>query len=114
MLERMAQCLESGSFQCFLPLSLKPLTSRRMLHSSFWNHGRTDLKLSPWNSFFHGTFIINEDRNMSLKQRVDVVRGLFLDFLYPAGALRFPSQRSSRRSDRQKNQWLYTRLSGLG
>jgi hypothetical protein len=51
---------------------------------------------------------------MSLKQRVDVVRGLFLDFLYLAGALRFLSQRSSRRSDRQKNQWLYTRLSELG
>lgn len=72
------------------------------------------MKLSPWNSFFHGTFIVDEDRKMSLKQRVDVAKGLFLDFLYPAGALRFPRQRSSRRSDRQKNQRLYTRLSGLG
>lgn len=47
MLERASACIELGSRR-LLRASTFTVRSRRMLHSSFWNHGGGDLDLGAW------------------------------------------------------------------
>ncbi len=87
MLERTAGCLESGSFRRLIPGS-KTAGNRRLLHSGFWSHGTAELEMSPlWQALLQ----VSETRETAV---IDTTRnsgahpgGIFLDFLYPPGAL---------------------------
>lgn len=106
MLERTAGCLETGSLRRLLPGPQKPLKSRRMLHSAFWNHGATELEYSPlWAALIRGPGIaVDEQEEMHSKAVSNASVGGFLDFLYPSGAVRFMRQYSLWNSDTQDAQ----------
>jgi pentatricopeptide repeat-containing protein PET309 len=108
MLERTAGCLETGSLRRLLPGSKKSLKSRRMLHSTFWNHGAGELELSPvWTALIRGheVTVDNQDEKTS-KHNSPNASGLFLDFLYPSGAVKLVRQCSSWGSERQETRRL--------
>jgi len=106
MLERTAGCLETGSLRRLLPGSQKPLKSRRMLHSAFWNHGATDLEYSHlWAALIRGPENAgDEHEQLYSKSIANAPTGGFLDFLYPSGALRMIRQYSLRKPDSQDAQ----------
>ena len=106
MLERTAGCLETGSLRRLLPGSQKPLKSRRMLHSAFWNHGATELEYSPlWEALIRGPgIVVDEQEEMRSKPVSNASVGGFLDFLYPSGAVRLVRQYSLWKSDTQDAQ----------
>jgi pentatricopeptide repeat-containing protein PET309 len=106
MLERTAGCLETGSLRRLLPGSQKPLKSRRMLHSAFWNHGATELEYSHlWVALIRGPGIaVDKQEQMHSKSVSNASVGGFLDFLYPSGAVRFMRQYSLWKSDTQDSQ----------
>src|SRR5580700_2880546 len=111
MLQRTARCLESGSLRCLLPGSTKPLKSRRMLHSSFWNHGAAELQLSLWANLFCDRSINQDGKN--LKSHADIATGL-LDFLSSPGAVKYMWQCPPSRCDRQEGQRLRAGFSRTG
>ncbi|KAF2450956.1 hypothetical protein P171DRAFT_403752 [Karstenula rhodostoma CBS 690.94] len=90
MLERASTCLESGGRQ--LLRAPKPcLRTRRMLHSSFWHHGASDLALPSWWAAStvpdHATDDVDD-----LGWRRPTTRsyeGPLLEFLYPEKTLAF-------------------------
>ena len=104
MLERTAGCLESGSLRRLLPAPKKSLKSRRTLHSAFWNHGASDLELSPlWAALIRGPDAIDQsNENQSQQQSSTGNGGMLLDFLYPAGTINFLRQYSRWVVDRQE------------
>ncbi|KAF2719265.1 hypothetical protein K431DRAFT_251524 [Polychaeton citri CBS 116435] len=48
MLERATTCLDSGARFSAQQCTRRAPRSRRLLHSTFWNHGAGDLDLPPW------------------------------------------------------------------
>ncbi|KAF2467346.1 uncharacterized protein BDR25DRAFT_267511 [Lindgomyces ingoldianus] len=85
MLERASTCLETGGRQLLRPPK-RCVRSRRMLHSSFWHHGASDLSLPIW---WSSDLISNhpdfDSDDKSRGQRGH--NGLLLDFLYPEKTL---------------------------
>jgi pentatricopeptide repeat-containing protein PET309 len=116
MLERTAGCLETGSLRRLLPGSQKPLKSRRMLHSTFWNHGATDLDYSHlWATLIRGPGNnVDEHEELYSKSITNASAGGFLDFLYPSGALRLIRQYSLRKSDTKDAQRARSGFGRLG
>jgi pentatricopeptide repeat-containing protein PET309 len=116
MLERTAGCLETGSLRRLVPGSQKPLKSRRMLHSAFWNHGATELEYSPlWAALIRGLgTAVNEHEEMHSKSVSNAYAGGFLDFLYPSGAVRFIRQYSLWKPDTQDAQRARAGFGRLG
>lgn len=114
MLERTAGCLESGSLRRLLPGSKKPLKSRRALHSGFWNHGAIDLELSPlWAALIRGPDPV--DTSCEREQKTSTGQGgMLLDFLYPAGTIRFLRQYSGWGVDRQDGRRSIAGFAKLG
>jgi pentatricopeptide repeat-containing protein PET309 len=114
MLERTTGCLESGSLRRLLPGSKKALKSRRELHSAFWNHGAIELELSPlWAALIRGPDPLDqscerEEKNSSGQG------GMLLDFLYPAGTIRFLRQYSGWGPDRLDGRRSIAGLAKLG
>ncbi|KAG8627467.1 hypothetical protein KVT40_004950 [Elsinoe batatas] len=93
MLERASACLES-SIWCSRNASKRTRSSKRLLHSAFWNHGATYLDLLPFAFDAHRRTVSNpvtspSSQGHSPPQRADAP---FLDFLYPAQALAFLSR----------------------
>ncbi|KAF2122385.1 hypothetical protein BDV96DRAFT_563399 [Lophiotrema nucula] len=93
MLERTATCLESGGRQ-LLQARKRALRSRRMLHSSFWHHGASDLNLPIWwaSAFLPDCAVGDiEDPARSGPHATGAARqnGVLLDFLYPERTLAF-------------------------
>src|SRR5690349_10329322 len=86
MLERTAGCLELGSVRRIVPGSMS-VSSRRMLHSTFWNHGAMELELSPlWQALIHGIGPNRKSIETNGTNEFDYTGGMMLDFLYPSGA----------------------------
>ncbi|RAL66119.1 hypothetical protein DID88_005790 [Monilinia fructigena] len=103
MLERTAGCLETGSLRRLLPGPKHLVKSRRILHSGFWNHSAIELELSPlWQFMLQGP---DTAENLSQRSPNDGTSnensGVFLDFLYPPGTLKFLRQSSGLGVDRQ-------------
>jgi pentatricopeptide repeat-containing protein PET309 len=114
MLERTAGCLESGSLRRLLPGSKKALKSRRELHSGFWNHGATELELSPlWAALIRGPDPLDESWEQEHKTSTGQ-GGMLLDFLYPAGTIRFLRQYSGWKVDRQDGRHSIAGFAKLG
>ncbi|QSZ33938.1 hypothetical protein DSL72_005517 [Monilinia vaccinii-corymbosi] len=88
MLERTAGCLETGSLRRLLPGSKHLVKSRRTLHSGFWTHGAIELELSPlWQLMLQEPDVVeNSIQRFPTSSENPAV---FLDFLYPAGTLKF-------------------------
>ncbi|KAF2258712.1 hypothetical protein CC78DRAFT_572346 [Lojkania enalia] len=91
MLERASTCLESGGRR-FFQAPKRCLRSRRMLHSSFWHHGASDLCLPVW---WASTLIPDRlsgdidgnESSTALSNNPRSHDGLILDFLYPEKTL---------------------------
>ena len=99
MLERTAGCLEPGSLRRILPGSRKPLKSRRLLHSTFWDHGAIDSKMSPlWMTLIREPELIDEQDEKIPLSTINASSGTFLDFLYPLKALKFIRRYSIQRT----------------
>ena len=114
MLERTAGCLESGSLRRLLPGSKKALKSRRELHSGFWTHGAIDLELSPlWAALIRGPDSLDQSCDQDQKSSIGQ-GGMLLDFLYPAGTIRFLRQYSGWGFDRQDGRRSIAGLAKLG
>jgi pentatricopeptide repeat-containing protein PET309 len=102
MLERTAGCLESGSLRRLLPGPRKPLKSRRMLHSGFWNHNSVEPELSPlYSALLRGPESADQDSEIQNQTPSTLQAGFLLDFLYPAGTLNFLRQYTGWGIDRQ-------------
>ncbi len=117
MLERTAGCLETGSLRRLLPASRKALKSRRTLHSAFWNHGASDLEMSPlWTSLVRMAEPLDEQRGGDEQSHrfPTAQMGMMLDFLYPAGTLRFLRQYSGWGLDRPGGKLARNGLEKLG
>lgn len=115
MLERTAGCLESGSLRRLLPGSKKPLKSRRALHSGFWNHGAIDLELSPlWAALVRGPDPVDPSCESQQEKTSTGQGGMLLDFLYPAGTIRFLRQYSGWGVDRQDGRRSIAGFAKLG
>lgn len=106
MLERTAGCLETGSLRRLLPGSPRPLKVRRMLHSTFWNHGAIELEHSPlWMALIRGPeSVVDEHNEKCVKSVSNASAGGFLDFLYPGGAIRLIRRYSLWKYDTQEIQ----------
>lgn len=102
MLERTAGCLEPGSLRQLLPASKKSLKSRRSLHSAFWAHGAADIEVSPlWAALLRGPYRDSTDAQYDTQQNdLGGGGGVLLDFLYPAGTIKFLRKYSGWSSDR--------------
>ncbi|ORY18584.1 hypothetical protein BCR34DRAFT_553895 [Clohesyomyces aquaticus] len=84
MLERASTCLESGGQQ-LLRAPKRCVRSRRMLHSSFWHHGASDLALPLWWASALAEQHPAGDTGKPRGQRSN--DALFLDFLFPEKTL---------------------------
>ncbi|KAL5377180.1 hypothetical protein DPSP01_009992 [Paraphaeosphaeria sporulosa] len=96
MLERASTCLESGGRQ--LLRAPKPcLRTRRMLHSSFWHHGASDLALPSWWAASTVPDHTAGDVDDSGRSRPTTrsYEGPLLEFLYPEKTLAFIRRLSS-------------------
>ena len=115
MLERTAGCLESGSLRCLLPGPKKPLESCRALHSGFWNHGATGLGLSPlWVALVRGPDLVDTSCESQQQKYLAGQGGMLLNFLYPAGTIRFLRQYSGWGVDRQDGRHSIAGFAKLG
>ncbi|KAL2061773.1 hypothetical protein VTL71DRAFT_7151 [Oculimacula yallundae] len=118
MLERTAGCIESGSLRRLLPASKKGMKSRRTLHSSFWNHGASDLEMSPlWTALVQIAAPAEQQGGRDVQQQRPAVRGntgMLLDFLYPAGTWNFLRQCSGWGVDRTGGRLARNGLEKLG
>lgn len=95
MLERTAGCLESGSLRRLIP-GPKLAGSRRMLHSGFWNHGTTELEMSPlWQALLQVSMAKDATPDECTRDSAPSSSTGYLDFLYPIGALSALHQYSS-------------------
>ncbi|KAI9645396.1 hypothetical protein NHQ30_006134 [Ciborinia camelliae] len=103
MLERTAGCLETGSLRRLLPGPKRFVKSRRTLHSGFWTHGAIELELSPlWQLMLQGPDVVVNSNQSSPNDVTSTDNpGVFLDFLYPVGTLKFLRQYSGLGVDRQ-------------
>ncbi|APA05755.1 hypothetical protein sscle_01g005250 [Sclerotinia sclerotiorum 1980 UF-70] len=103
MLERTAGCLETGSLRRLLPGPKHLVKSRRTLHSGFWSHGAIELELSPlWQLMLQGTNVFENSNLRSPRDGTSSENpGVSLDFLYPAGTLKFLRQYSGLGVDRK-------------
>lgn len=103
MLERTAGCLETGSLRRLLPGPKHLVKNRHTLHSGFWTHGAIELELSPlWQLMLQGPDVVENPNPRSPNDgSMCESPGLFLDFLYPAGTLKFLRQYSGLGVDRQ-------------
>ena len=113
MLERATACLKSGAARESLRCASKAAPrSKRLLHSTFWNHGAGDLDLPPW-----ALSMLPMPTDLPLrgddKSSVQIGReqqtgyvghgmadGVFLDFLYPQQALALLHRRSMQQGQR--------------
>jgi pentatricopeptide repeat-containing protein PET309 len=115
MLERTAGCLESGSLRRLLPGSRKPLKSRRMLHSCFWNHNAAELEPSPLcSTLFRGPDSADQESEIQQQTPSTIHAGFLLDFLYPAGTINFLRQYSGWVLDRQDSRQMRLGLRRVG
>ncbi|KAI1334829.1 hypothetical protein F5Y15DRAFT_264812 [Xylariaceae sp. FL0016] len=89
MLEKTAASLEPCGFQRVFPGATAPFRSTRQLHTTFWQHGATDLELSnAWQALMHGTFDHPHDQGSEPDRSPSLTAsGFLLDFLYPSGAV---------------------------
>lgn len=88
MLEWASTCLETGGRQLLRPR--KPcLRTRRMLHSTFWHHGASDLALPFWwpTASVFGRTIGDVDDSRHSNSSIKTTEGPCLEFLYPAKTL---------------------------
>jgi pentatricopeptide repeat-containing protein PET309 len=93
MLERTGGCLETGSLRRLLPGSRTPSQSRRLLHSSFWSHSGAALEISPfWQALIHGPEGDVESGEAQQNTTTAKPSGIYLDFLYPSGAVKLLKQ----------------------
>lgn len=114
MLERTARCLETGNLRRFVPGSKKLMKSRRMLHSTFWNHGATDLELSPlWSALVRRPDTVHE-QDEGRTHAPYGTGGPLLDFLYPSAALKIIRQFSSWAPDNQDKRRVRAGVARLG
>ncbi|KAH0553139.1 hypothetical protein GP486_006673 [Trichoglossum hirsutum] len=99
---------------------LRPVRSRRMLHSTFWTHGSAELNLPPW-----WTPILGEDGEGSHPAGSETERGrrsgptsafdgLLLDFLYPSNTLALIGQFASYGLDKWESRRSRYGLFGHG
>ncbi|ESZ98674.1 hypothetical protein SBOR_0912 [Sclerotinia borealis F-4128] len=79
------------------------LKNRRTLHSGFWTHGAIGLELSPlWQLMLQGPDVVENSNQRSPNDGTSSENpGVFLDFLYPAGTLKFLRQYSGLGVDRR-------------
>ncbi|KAK0620274.1 hypothetical protein B0T14DRAFT_520971 [Immersiella caudata] len=91
MLERTAISIETCSLQKVLPAARPPLTSRRRLHTNFWNHGASSVELLDACRALMLPSTEGESpptRQPRSTRRPDTMTAstFLLDFLYPGGA----------------------------
>ena len=113
MLERAPTCLETGGRQ-LLRRPTPCLRTRRMLHSTFWHHGATDLSLPAWwaaPSAPDRNAGNNNGGNESVQESKGY-DGLLLDFLYPKETLSLIRRISTTGSEMMDGQQRYR--SGTG
>ena len=110
MLERTAATLEPCNIQRVLPSTstANSFTSRRRLHTAFWQHGAADIELSKvWQIISPVSIDAPEFSSSAHSQGESVIAPTFLlDFLYPHGAatlLRKLSPSVLERYERPKN-----------
>ena len=111
MLERATACLKTGAARDSLRCTQKASKSRRMLHSTFWNHGAGALDLPPCAVSMlpmpsdlplkHDSDILSGVRSRKKTQPKVATDGVFLDFLYPPQALAW-LQRASKPQHTQR------------
>ena len=107
MLERTAGCLETGSLRRLLPGSKKALKSKRALHSCFWSHAAHDLELSPlWAILLRGTESVDHADSKAPRNGITGPASFLLDFLYPAGTLKFLQSCSGTGQDARRTRLL--------
>ncbi|KAF2684109.1 hypothetical protein K458DRAFT_418425 [Lentithecium fluviatile CBS 122367] len=90
MLERASTCLETSGRQLFRAPK-RCLRTRRMLHSSFWHHGASDLILPVW----WASAPILHDGSGDAASTARHHDGPLLDFLYPEKTLALIRRMSS-------------------
>jgi pentatricopeptide repeat-containing protein PET309 len=92
MLERASTCLETGGRQ-ILKAPKQCLRSRRMLHSTFWHHGASELPLPVWWASSPSLDRVGGEagkRERSHNPSAHATHdGPLLDFLYPEKTLAF-------------------------
>lgn len=101
MLERASACLES-SIWCSRNAQKRVASSKRLLHSTFWNHGASYLDHFPYNFDYRrdGTSSVTNDvADTTTAVRPD---SPFLDFLYPTQALALLSRSCNPPADRPR------------
>ncbi|KAF1949497.1 hypothetical protein CC80DRAFT_270080 [Byssothecium circinans] len=100
MLERASTCLETGGRQ-LLRAPTQCLRTRRMLHSSFWHHGASDLLLPVWWAssaiLDHAGGDVDDRPRSNTKTRT--YDAPLLDFLYPEKTLALIRRLSAYGSD---------------
>ncbi|KAK3714287.1 hypothetical protein LTR37_007873 [Vermiconidia calcicola] len=117
MLERVTACLKSGAAREPLRCARKAPRSKRMLHSTFWNHGAGVLDLPQWALPMFpipsdlplksdSMEIVSSRSKKASREEVPtessaMADGVFLDFLYPPKALAW----FRRTSGQQLQRW---------
>lgn len=115
MLERTAGCLEQGSLRRLLPGSKKSISSRRRLHSAFFQHGTCELDVLPlWQILVRGANSSDTFENKRQHTTLAASTGVFLDFLYPAGAIKALRRCSSWRKGDRDNKGANVSHGSLG
>lgn len=121
MLERTAATLEPCNFQRVLPPTKTSFTSRRRLHTAFWQHGAADIELSSvWQTLVRepleslNPFPASKSKSQSSpssKTESMSASSFLLDFLYPHGATALLRKLSPSVLDKYERPKLYFRRS---